>query len=203
MRLLAILLFGGNEFVRGSTTTSTSTSSFLPDQSSLPSSSPVSITTPPGSSCVSTVQATKCTPDPVGRPACIPVPSCASWIPTTTSSHPTPAPTPTITPLEVKPVVCHDEAYFPGHGDIHPGHQYLRANLFCIDQGRLVFGPGDSTHVLTENGGVKYFFKAGWIHGCITTVNNQSFVAPVGAEGPFCTQIMWDAYRKCEWCIKD
>ncbi|KAL7934505.1 hypothetical protein V8C35DRAFT_279672 [Trichoderma chlorosporum] len=47
-----------------------------------------------------------------------------------TESPPKPTAIPKV-PLSLKPVVCEDEANFPGHGDVSKGNQKRDAELFC------------------------------------------------------------------------
>ncbi|KAH7141655.1 hypothetical protein EDB81DRAFT_898885 [Dactylonectria macrodidyma] len=82
------------------------------------------------------------------------------------------------------PVICHNEADFPGHADINGGAQ----DDFSTDfSGKL---GSDGTTMSPTSGpivwntqdkhGINYWFSASWVDGCITTVPTQDFQFPLG-----------------------
>lgn len=175
------------------------------------------IVTPSGSSCVATGTVTQCIIGSGGQSACVENPTCTSWVntevpettaapPPVTTAQPPPVSTdPPITPLELKPVVCEDEANFPGHADISPDSQGNLADRFCevdtLDSGITDMGPGDaaleSTRLDTHE--IKYFYSISWIDGCVTTVERQDVEKPVGDGGMACKDIFIQAFSNCKF----
>ncbi|RYC55050.1 hypothetical protein CHU98_g11165 [Xylaria longipes] len=103
---------------------------------------------------------------------------------TTTTTEPTPTPTTVITPLQVFDIVCNSEADFPGHGDVSPGAQ----DNFAVHFSGLD-GPGGSEYMssttptfemkIADKHGISYDYSVGWVPGCVTTVDEQSFRYPL------------------------
>ncbi|UKZ55537.1 hypothetical protein TrVGV298_009361 [Trichoderma virens] len=119
----------------------------------------------------------------------------------TTESPPEPTEMPK-TPLEVKPVVCEDEANFPGHGDVHKGDQKRQAESFCETyflegQHDLYMGPQNTT-VWATTGFIEtnLYFSVSWIDGCETTVDSQNAMLPLGNDMA-CSDILVKTYRDC------
>ncbi|KXT05630.1 hypothetical protein AC578_5652 [Pseudocercospora eumusae] len=166
---------------------------FRPVPSLLPTLTGGGIETKDGSSCVQTATITQCALGPGGRgSACVPSPTCASWIATTKAPPPAPK-----TPLELKPPVCNNEADLPGHADIGAGFQKFAAKIFCEPRGTVQIGPSSKRYTarIIDPHGVNYDYEVSWIQGCVTTVEKQSFVSPV--PGHICEDIMRNAYKNC------
>ncbi|UKZ81306.1 hypothetical protein TrVFT333_009078 [Trichoderma virens FT-333] len=119
----------------------------------------------------------------------------------TTESPPEPTEIPK-TPLELKPVMCEDEANFPGHGDVHKGDQKRQAESFCETyflegQHDLYMGPQNTT-VWATTGFIEtnLYFSVSWIDGCETTVDSQNAMLPLGNDMA-CSDILVKTYRDC------
>ncbi|KAL7947386.1 hypothetical protein V8C42DRAFT_363834 [Trichoderma barbatum] len=109
------------------------------------------------------------------------------------------------TPLELKPVVCEDEASFPGHGDVRKGDQRREAKSFC--ETYFFDGPNPiymgtqnetvwaTTHFIQTN----LFFSVSWIDDCETTVDRQNAMLPVGDDKFNCLDILVKTYTDCKF----
>ncbi|KAF3807023.1 hypothetical protein GCG54_00007278 [Colletotrichum gloeosporioides] len=160
--------------------------------------------TPTGSSCASTATVSQC-----NMGACVPTSSCASWVATATpTSEPPPPPTQTeappqpTAPLEVNPVQCHDEKDFPGHADINPREQTIKAAVFCISEDLGYMGPtsarGPPVHLrTTDDSGTNYDWTIMWDAGCTVEGGLQSLKDPLGEDKNTCAEVMRGNYDKC------
>ncbi|KAH6894711.1 hypothetical protein B0T10DRAFT_399106, partial [Thelonectria olida] len=172
------------------------------------------ISTPDGSSCASTATVTQCVIGSGGQSACAERPTCASWVntqvietteipATTTEPPPVETTSPPQTPLELKPVVCENEADFPGHADVSPSAQNSYADLFCeidtMDNGVTDMGPGDEPleRVRLDQHEITYYYSVSWIDGCVTSVDRQDVAEPLGSDGMACKDILVKAYSDC------
>ncbi|KAI8945111.1 hypothetical protein F4801DRAFT_594424 [Xylaria longipes] len=80
--------------------------------------------------------------------------------------------------------LCNSEADFPGHGDVSPGAQ----DNFAVHFSGLD-GPGGSEYMssttptfemkIADKHGISYDYSVGWVPGCVTTVDEQSFRYPL------------------------
>lgn len=172
-------------------------SKFTPAPSDLPTLPGVGISTPAGSSCLTTTTATKCVIGSGGKSVCVPTPACATWIAISDAVPSTP-PSPS-TPLEVKPVVCNDERDFPGHGDISPGAQSTGADTTCIDRPVPDLGPGQAWNAsIQDANGINMFYSINWNDGCVTSGPTQPMNRPLGSSGPSCQELLVQAYDECK-----
>lgn len=137
-----------------------------------------------------------CDPTPTGKPPDFTSPTRTPTVtskstvtetssPPTTTKPPTttPSPTTSVTPLTRGPINCFDEADFPGHADVNPDDQDELSYIFStIYTDVPTIGPGDDPVTLhgTDKHGINYDFSAEWVHGCVTTVDRQSFGFPIG-----------------------
>ncbi|KAH7120544.1 hypothetical protein EDB81DRAFT_914184 [Dactylonectria macrodidyma] len=201
-----------------STTTAGVTTTVAPPLTDLPTLTDIGtgIVTPSGSSCAETGTVTQCIPGSGGQSACVENPTCVSWVntmpPTTTEAPPPPVTTteappvvtePPVTPLELKPVVCVDENTLPGHGDINGDTQGNLADVFCevepLDNGVSDMGPGDQPleRLREANDEIHYYYSISWVDGCVTTVDRQDVLAPIGDGGASCKDILISTYSNC------
>ncbi|RYP77401.1 hypothetical protein DL771_001196 [Monosporascus sp. 5C6A] len=163
-------------------TSSVSTSSVSTSSVSTSSVSTSSVSTS-SVSTTSSASSSSATPSPSSPTLSVSSTSPTSTISTTTQPTPTPTPTPT-TPLERGPIICHNEADFPGHADINPGAQDEFSNDFSgLDGVDEYLGPGSPAVELNiEDGhGISYQYSASWVEGCITSVDKQSYRFPLGS----------------------
>ncbi|KAM7193073.1 Pectate lyase superfamily domain containing protein [Naviculisporaceae sp. PSN 640] len=128
--------------------------------------------------------------------------------PITTTSQGGGNPGPTPVPLTRGPIVCHNEADLPGHGDINPGFQddaseafsNLRTNDDVFPGSDDNMGP-DSPPVrfrTTDSHGINYDFTCEWVPGCVTTVSQQSFGFPLGSPSLITAYLLVrEDYTKC------
>ncbi|SMR51471.1 unnamed protein product [Zymoseptoria tritici ST99CH_3D1] len=199
--------------------TTFSTLPSLPVWTSLPALS-TGVGSSSGSICASTTTFSQCAGSG-GQQACVDTSSCASWVatdtttptptptpepepePTTTTSEPEPIPTQSITPLEVISAECFDEADFPGHADIQGSDQSTFSDYFCNDwndffDGQSDIGPGEAVADLRVDGyGVNDWYEISWVDGCVTTVDRQDVLDPLGEGGETCKDIVTENYRRC------
>ncbi|KAK4209912.1 pectate lyase superfamily protein-domain-containing protein [Rhypophila decipiens] len=123
---------------------------------------------------------------------------------TTTTRDPGPSPV----PLTRGPIVCHDEADFPGHADINPGYQDdfsddfsgLRTDEELFPGGDDTMGPNSPPirYRRTDRYGINYDFTCEWVPGCVTTVSGQSFGFPLGSPSLITAYLLVrEDYTKC------
>lgn len=121
-----------------------------------------------------------------------------------TTESPTSEPTEDpVTPLELKPVVCEDEANLPGHADIRAGDQRLTASIFCADYFSILHTHYMNSQNETVSGsanaaGTSYFYSVSWIDGCQTTVDVQDPRVPLEDTKLTCTKILVKAFKDCK-----
>lgn len=159
-----------------------------------------------------------CDPTPTGPPPGYKDPKDPSSVgysaPTTTiggSTTPTTTPptsTP-VTPLTRGAINCFNEADFPGHADIQSGDQDDYSTAFSDLRTAMgdddLIGPGDATVRLrrTDSHGVNYDYSCGWIPGCVTEVDMQSFGFPLGSPSLITAYLLVrEDYTKCKWLRK-
>ncbi|KAF2125602.1 glycoside hydrolase family 55 protein [Dothidotthia symphoricarpi CBS 119687] len=141
-----------------------------------------------------------------GTVGCYTSTSSSSTPPPTPDPTPPPAPAPPpnpTTPLEMKSVVCNNEANFPGHADINPVFQSSFADRYCeVDTGDSnidTMGPGDPPLGVTRSDtfNINYFYQIQWLDGCQTTVARQDVHDPLGDGSHGCPDILNDAFSNC------
>jgi hypothetical protein len=123
----------------------------------------------------------------------------------TTSTPPTNTPkSPPPTPLDRGPINCFNEANFPGHANIQSGDQNDFSQAFSNLRSQMgdddSIGPNDGTVRLrrTDSHGVNYNFSCGWVQGCVTTVDRQSFGFPLGSPSLITAYLLVKKdYTKC------
>lgn len=127
--------------------------------------------------------------------------------PLATTESPSPTPTDGAQrPLELRPVVCEDEASLPGHAPINAKNQRILSGVACYD---IVFRDritslDSKNKALTHNikfHGTNYFYSISWVDGCKTTVDSQGTSAPLGESGPVCRDLFIRAYTECKFLI--
>lgn len=132
--------------------------------------------------------------------------SSTSAPPSTTTEEP-PEETPTAV-LEEKPVVCNDEADFPGHADIQWDAVVNLANVACNDwkgtnDGIISDAGGGYSTSLQDGSDVNYAFSAIWIEGChIADATSQGVWDPLGNgeednEDTLCPNLFTQSYSAC------
>ncbi|OAL54205.1 pectin lyase fold/virulence factor [Pyrenochaeta sp. DS3sAY3a] len=119
----------------------------------------------------------------------------------------TPQATPTAkpkTPLARGDIKCHNEADFPGHADIQSGDQDRFSTAFSNLRSHMggddSLGPQNGTVrlVRTDSHGVNYDFSCGWVPGCVTEVEKQSFGFPLGSPSMITAYLLVrEDYTKC------
>lgn len=132
-------------------------------------------------------------------------PSASTEATKATTESPSPEPTgdPKM-PLELKPVVCEDEANFPGHADIRKDDQRLAAGVFCEtyfsrDHLRWMDSHDEAVTGIINVKGTSYSFSVSWIDGCETTVASQAPMYPFNGNDLSCENIFVKAFKDCEF----
>lgn len=120
----------------------------------------------------------------------------------------TPQATPTTkpkTPLARGDIKCHNEADFPGHADLQSGDQDTFSTAFSNLRSQMgdddSLGPQSGTVRLrrTDSHGVNYDFSCGWVPGCVTEVEKQSFGFPLGSPSLITAYLLVrEDYTKCK-----
>ncbi|RYO92304.1 hypothetical protein DL762_001753 [Monosporascus cannonballus] len=177
---------------RVTTSSSASTSSASTSSASTSSASTSLVST--SSVTTSSASNSSATPSPSSTTSSVP-----TTLPTSTTTQHTPTPT---TPLERGPIICHNEADFPGHADINPGAQDEFSTDFSgLDDVDEYLGPGSPAIELnTKDGdGVSYQYSASWIEGCVTSVDKQSYRFPLGSPSQITAYLLVrEAFTKCD-----
>ncbi|RYO99474.1 hypothetical protein DL763_001498 [Monosporascus cannonballus] len=186
--------FGSSRVTTSSSasTSSASTSSASTSSASTSSASTSLVST--SSVTTSSASNSSATPSPSSTTSSVP-----TTLPTSTTTQHTPTPT---TPLERGPIICHNEADFPGHADINPGAQDEFSTDFSgLDDVDEYLGPGSPAIELnTKDGdGVSYQYSASWIEGCVTSVDKQSYRFPLGSPSQITAYLLVrEAFTKCD-----
>ena len=169
---------------------------------------PTGISTPPGSSCASTVTASEC-----NMGACIPTPSCAEWIATTTAPpeepteapepEPEPEPEPDHAPWEEQAPSCNNEDDFRGHADISGYDQSMGSIAACANapgfMGESSAQGAPYTYRYKGSHDINYDYQISWDWNCRTDSTTQELGYPLGEDGPYCHAVMMRAYQNCEF----
>lgn len=109
-------------------------------------------------------------------------------------------------PLELRSVVCEDEASLPGHAPISAEHQRLLSAIICYD----IVAKHDITSMDSQSeastytinpDGTNYFYSVSWVDGCKTTVDRQGVSTPLGESSPQCRDLVTGAYTGCKFLI--
>ncbi|RFU78157.1 fc receptor [Trichoderma arundinaceum] len=116
-----------------------------------------------------------------------------------------PSPEPTEdskTPLELKPIVCEDEANLPGHADIREEDLKLSTDIFCASFfSRLHIHHMDSQNETVSDiidiAGTSYFYSISWVGSCETTVDTQDPRKPLGDTGVSRTKLFVKSFKDC------
>ncbi|RYP19193.1 hypothetical protein DL765_003508 [Monosporascus sp. GIB2] len=158
-----------------------------------------STVTTSSSASTSSASSSSATPPPLSTTSSVPTTSPTSpTSPTSTTTQPTPTPT---TPLERGPIICHNEADFPGHADINPGAQDEFSTDFSgLDNVDEYLGPGSPAIELNTKDGddISYQYSASWIEGCVTSVDKQSYRFPLGSPSQITAYLLVrEAFTKC------
>lgn len=164
------------------------------------------IETPTGSSCASTATISR-----RNTGACMDVPSCVSWVATTTEEPDPPQteePGPGVTkmPFVENEVACNIEADFPGHADIQENGAWWGSIGFCASEKApkrmgTYSARGPPYRMRTSDQyGVNYDWQISWIYGCTTDVNEVDILYPLGEDGPSCQSInMYNNFDGCKY----
>ena len=162
-----------------------------PTHTPVPTLGPVTeLDTREGSSCASTVTVDQC-----NRAACVPMPSCASWV-ATAAATPTATMQPQVTSL---PVNCWNESELPGHADIDSGDMITGAQKFCeSEDAPETMDASSEPYVLkwTNKHDVNYDYQVYWVEGCVTDSESQNVQYPT-KTGPNCISSLGRTYDKC------
>lgn len=140
----------------------------------------------------------------------------------------TPTPTPVLTPLKVGQQVCFPDSGV-SNPFVNPEHQFNQSIAACMETKRYTFapdplpmihpgspsimfdlnGPKQGTEISDEPGfAIKmestdddhfYYYNIHWIHGCQTTVPEQSVLAPISQDDPdsYCWNLLNRDYKDC------
>ncbi|RYP57836.1 hypothetical protein DL769_009244 [Monosporascus sp. CRB-8-3] len=189
--------FGSSSVTTSSSasTSSASTSSASTSSASTSSASTSSVST--SSATTSSASSSSATPSPSSTTSSVSTTSSTSS--TSTTTQPTPTPT---TPLERGPIICHNEADFPGHADINPDAQDEFSTDFSgLDDVDEYLGPGSPAIELNIKDGddISYQYSASWVEGCVTSVDKQSYRFPLGSPSQITAYLLVrEAFTNCD-----
>lgn len=166
------------------------------------------VTSPSGSTCLSTMTYSTCQ-YPGGRgPVCVDATECATWAPKSTSSA---EPEPTGEPLKVGKRECYERGHFGSIGDIDKGRQQASARHFCNNEIRSdVFSEGDEDEWYGEvvdrffaRPGV-YVYELYWADDCVLQGEKQevNIKQPIpDNEDVTCYSLLVGNYRHCKFAL--